>query len=143
MKILIHPNKILTQRALPVETFNAKTQRTIHGMLKTLYRVKGIGLAANQVGILKRIIVIKESPKHFPLIVINPYIREREGEIEGLEDCLSIPGYTLLVKRSDKILLKGYNHLRRPISIRTSGFLSRVIQHEVDHLQGITILDYE
>ncbi len=139
-----YPEQILKQKAFPVRTIDGATQRLIDDMLETMYAARGIGLAANQVGILQKLCVIDLSMRgeKAPLIVlVNPVIAEREGSAESDEGCLSIPGYQTSIRRAEKILVKGINRDEKDIAIEAAGLLSRAIQHELDHLDGLLFID--
>jgi peptide deformylase len=127
-----------------VKEFNSELQRLIDDMIETMYAAPGVGLAANQVGVLKQVAVIDVSNKEeqFPLIVlINPEIIHSEGELQQEEGCLSIPGYTTVVKRAEKVRVRGLDRYGKPFEIEGSGLLARALQHEIDHLNGILIID--
>ncbi|MDI6890999.1 MAG: peptide deformylase [Thermodesulfovibrionales bacterium] len=144
LEIKKYPEKILKEKAAYVESIDSDIQRLIDDMVETMYAARGVGLAANQVGVLKRLCVIDTSirEEERPLIVlINPVIIEKEGIEEAKEGCLSVPGYILTLKRSAKVYVKGLNREGKPIEIETRGLLSRVLQHEIDHLDGLLIID--
>lgn len=140
-----YPEKVLKEKALPVTDIDREVQRLIDDMIETMYAAPGIGLAAPQVGVSKRIIVIDVSVKEgekIPLIVlINPEIIKSEGEIESEEGCLSLPGYITTVKRAEKVLVSGLNRDGKEILIEGEGLLSRALQHEIDHLEGMLLID--
>jgi len=139
-----YPERILKEKAAPVREFNSELQRLIDDMIETMYAAPGVGLAANQVGILKQVAVVDVSNKEerYPLIVlINPEIIHSEGELQLEEGCLSIPGYTTVVKRAEKVRVRGLDRYGKPVEIEGSGLLARALQHEVDHLNGILIID--
>jgi peptide deformylase len=113
-------------------------------MIETMYAAKGVGLAANQVGISKRLCVIDVSiaDEKMPLIVlINPEIVERKGSIEAEEGCLSIPGYRAKVKRAEEVLARGFDRKGKPIEIAGGDLIARALQHEIDHLEGMLFVD--
>ncbi|MBI5025544.1 MAG: peptide deformylase [Nitrospirae bacterium] len=151
LEIKKYPEKILKERASPVETFNGALQKLIDDMIETMYAAPGIGLAAPQVGVSKRLIVTDVSSsvtsrtdrqEEYPLIVlINPEIVYTEGEVEGDEGCLSIPGYLTVIRRAEKIKVKGLDRKGRPVEIEGTGLLSRALQHEIDHLNGVLVID--
>lgn len=145
LEIKTYPEKVLKEKALPVENINGQIQRLIDDMTETMYAAPGIGLAAPQVGVSKRIIILDVSVKDeekMPLIVlINPEIVNYEGETDSEEGCLSLPGYTTTVKRSEKVLVRGLNREGMPVEIDGEGLLSRALQHEIDHLNGTLIID--
>ena len=114
-------------------------------MVETMYSARGIGLAANQVGISQRLCVIDLSLREtnkIPLIVlINPVVVQKEGMIDAEEGCLSIPGYMTSVKRAEKVLVKGLGREGKPVEIEGEGLLARALQHEIDHLDGFLFID--
>lgn len=144
LEIRKYPEKILKQKTVPVEEINGDTQRLIEDMVETMQSVHGIGLAANQVGVSQKLCIIDLSVRErsSPLIVlINPVIVEREGVIEAEEGCLSIPGYLTSVKRAGKVFVRGLDREGRDISLEAEGLLARAIQHELDHLDGLLLID--
>ena len=139
-----YPEKILKQKAAPIENIDARTQQLIEDMLDTMYAASGIGLAANQVGILQRLCVIDTSQREVKgslIVLINPLILDVEGSVEASEGCLSIPGCSATIKRAEKLHVSGLNRDGKPIEIEGSGLLARVLQHEIDHLDGLLIFD--
>jgi peptide deformylase len=139
-----YPEKILKEKIPPLENIDARIQHFIDDMIDTMHAAKGVGLAANQIGILKRLCVIDTSlkeEKNSLIILINPVIIEKEGTVEAEEGCLSIPGYTTRIKRSERVYVKGLNREGKALEIEGIGLLSRVLQHEIDHLDGLLIVD--
>jgi peptide deformylase len=144
LEIKKYPEKILKQKTASVETINGDIHRLIDDMIETMYAARGIGLAANQVGISKRLCVIDTScreEKSQLIVLINPVIIEKEGTEESDEGCLSIPGYLPIIKRSAKVIAKGLNREGKPIQLEADGLLARALQHEIDHLDGLLIID--
>jgi peptide deformylase len=144
LEIKKYPEKILKEKTAFIENFDGDIQRLIDEMIETMYAARGIGLAANQVGLSKRLCVIDTSMREEkrPLIVlINPAIIGKEGKEEAEEGCLSIPGYLTTIKRSAKVCVKGLDREGKPLEIEATGLLSRVLQHEIDHLDGLLIID--
>lgn len=139
-----YPEKILKKKTIPIESIDAHTQHLIDDMIETMYAAKGIGLAANQVGVSKRLCVIDTSIREEkrPLIVlINPLIIKKEGMVEAEEGCLSIPGYMTTIKRAERVYVKGLNREGKTLEIEGTGLLARALQHEIDHLDGLLIID--
>jgi len=139
-----YPEKILKQKAASVESIDAHTQHLIVDMIETMHAARGVGLAANQVGIPKRVCIIDISLKedNKPLIVlINPLIIEKEGIVEDEEGCLSIPGYMTTIKRAERVYVRGLNREGKTVEIEGTGLLARALQHEIDHLDGLLIID--
>ena len=145
-KILTEPNKILRQKSLVVEKVDSELQKLMDDMLETMYAAPGIGLAAVQIGVLKRIIVIdlsKDGEKKNPLFIVNPEITFKSNELISYEEgCLSIPNQFAEVKRpsSCKVNFLDYNGKKKEIN--ANGLLATCIQHEVDHLNGILFIDH-
>lgn len=138
------PDPVLKEKTKPVEKIDNEIHKLIKNMADTMYAAPGVGLAANQVGVLKRIMVvdIQEHDKHI-LVFINPEITWYSKETEeGEEGCLSInPEIHVLVPRSVKVRFKALNEEGEPVEFEADGFLARALQHEMDHLNGIIILD--
>ena len=128
----------------PVTSFDEEIQRLARDMLETMYAAPGIGLAAPQLGVNLRLIVIDISggeTQGDQIVMTNPVIAENEGSVEGEEGCLSIPGFTALVKRPAKVRVAGQDLEGNPQVVDAEGLLARVFCHEVDHLDGILYLD--
>ncbi len=146
LEILIIPDKRLKYKSSIVEDFNSELEKTVKDMFDTLYASgNGIGLAAPQVGITKRIIVIdlKEEGKSNPITIINPKVINSSVEnISNEEGCLSIPGYYANVERPKEIDVEWSDLKGNKIKKNCSGLLSICIQHEIDHLEGILFIDY-
>ena len=146
IKILTEPNKILRQQSLPVEKVDGELQKLIDDMLETMYAAPGIGLAAIQVGVPKRIIVLdiasKDEPKN-PMCFINPEIIEKSETNSSYEEgCLSVPGQFAEIDRPSKCYLKYLDYYGQPKELKAEGMLATCIQHEMDHLEGILFIDY-
>ncbi len=144
IEIKKYPDKILKQKTAVITDLNAETQHLIDDMIETMYSVRGLGLAANQVGVSKRLCVIDCSSKEDKgnlIILANPMIIEREGTIDSEEGCLSIPGYITTIKRSEKIFVKGLDREGKQIEVEATGLLARALQHEIDHLDGLLLID--
>ncbi|GAB4405985.1 MAG: peptide deformylase [Thermodesulfovibrionales bacterium] len=145
LEIKRYPDRVLKERAAPVENIDRKIQRLIDDMIETMYAAPGIGLAAPQVGVSKRLIVIdvslREGEKTPLIVLINPEIIDSRGEIESEEGCLSLPGYTTIVKRSERVIVRGLNREGKAIEIEGEGLLSRALQHEIDHLNGVLLIN--
>jgi len=143
LTILEFPDERLRKKAKPVETVDQSTRQLIDVMLETMYAAPGIGLAANQVNIQKRIIVLDISEeKNEPLALINPEILLKEGREESEEGCLSVPGVFEKVKRAEKVKVRGLNRDGESIEMDVDGILAVCIQHEIDHLEGKLFVDY-
>jgi peptide deformylase len=141
--ILEFPDPRLRTRAAPVSRFDAALGQLIDDMLETMYQAPGIGLAATQVDVHQRVIVIDVSDEHnAPLIIINPEIVSREGEAQAEEGCLSVPGIFDEVKRAAKIRLRSHDRDGAVSERDYEDMLAVCIQHEMDHLEGRLFVDY-
>lgn len=126
---------VLSKKCKEVTEMTPRLQELIDDMFETLYEENGVGLAAPQVGILKRIVVIDTTGED-PLLLINPKILETSGEQDGYEGCLSVPGKSGKVTRPNYVKAIAYNEDMEPFEIEGTELLARVICHEVDHLEG-------
>ena len=143
LQILHFPDPRLRLKAEPVETVDDEIRRIVDDMFETMYAAPGIGLAATQVNIQKRIIVIDVSEdKDQPLCLINPEILERDGEEEMEEGCLSVPGFYEKVQRARHVKVRALDRDGQPFEIEDDGLLAVCIQHEIDHLDGKLFVDY-
>jgi peptide deformylase len=151
LKILTAPDPILQKKSSPVESVTSSVRQFMDDMLETMYEDSGVGLAANQVGILSRVMVIdlqsdddQNRPKGFyPLCIVNPEILEISDEmIEADEGCLSLPGQRISISRPKYIKIKYLDYNNKPQELATDGWLARAIQHEIDHLDGKLAIDY-
>jgi len=143
LNILHFPDPRLRQKALPVEEFTDELVTLKDDMLETMYAAPGIGLAAVQVNILKRMLVVDISEdKSKPMCFINPEITSHSGEIKTEEGCLSVPAIYEPVKRYEWIRVKAQNELGETFELEADGLLSVCIQHEIDHLEGKLFVDY-
>jgi peptide deformylase len=143
-RIHIDPDPVLHKVAKKVSGLELRlplTQQLIDDMFETMYAAPGIGLAAPQVGIGKRIIVVHVGEDDGPYAVINPVLTDFEGEVEAVEGCLSIPGKIGDVKRAEKCVVSGLDRHGKKLRIEAAGWLARCFQHEVDHLDGVLITD--
>ena len=143
-EILVYPDPFLARKALPVAVVDDRVRALIRDMFETMYAAEGVGLAATQVGVGKRVIVVDVSPVDetiAPVAVVNPEIVEREGSVTGIEGCLSVPGVQGEVCRAETVEVRGKDEQGRPVRIRASGILSRALQHEIDHLDGVLFID--
>lgn len=142
-KIRKYGENILRKRAEEVKDIDDKVRKLIKSMKETLISVKGLGLAANQVGILKRIFIAYDKEKGNLITVINPEIVDKnQEEIIDLEGCLSFPEIYFSINRNKKVTVKGINEDGKDIIIEGKDLLARCFQHEIDHLNGILIIDY-
>ncbi len=143
LNILHFPDPLLRQKAKPVSRVDAEIRRIVDDMFETMYQAPGIGLAAVQVNILKRIIVIDISEnKDQPLCLINPEIIEATGSEKSEEGCLSVPGIYEQVRRAEHIRVRALDREGKPIELETGDLLAVCIQHEIDHLDGKLFVDH-
>lgn len=146
-EILTAENPILRRKSRRVKVFDGELQRLVDDMVETMHAAHGLGLAAPQVGVLQRIIVVEmpeeeedpQSGKRY--VLVNPEIVRREGEDVAEEGCLSIPGYVGLVRRASKVAVQAQTPKGKRIRVEGEGLLARALQHEVDHLDGILYID--
>ena len=145
-KIVIEPDPILREKSKTLETVDNELRTLLDDMLETMYAAPGIGLAAVQVGILKRLIVIdisKDEEKKNPLFLINPEIVLRSKKTSIYEEgCLSLPGHFAEIERPAECHIKFIDYDGKKKELKASGLLATCIQHEVDHLDGILFIDY-
>jgi peptide deformylase len=148
-EIVYVPDPVLRRKAHKITTVDADVKALIEDMIETVRQAPGVGLAAPQVGVSTRLIVVEygddadeEAPKKL-YVVINPEIVESSTEdmVTGIEGCLSIPGLVGEVERFNKIVVKGINRFGKPTKIKVEGWLARIFQHEIDHLDGVLYTD--
>ena len=132
------PDEILKKKCKPVSEMTPRLRELVSDMIDTMHEAGGVGLAAPQVGILKRIFVVDVSEDgDSPYVCVNPEILESEGEQTDYEGCLSLPGYSGQVKRAAKVRLRALDENMEPFEVEAEELLARALQHEVDHLEGI------
>ena len=141
-EILAIPHPILRQRARKVRRVDKRLLRLAHDMVETMRAAGGVGLAANQVGELRRLVVIQIPDEEEARIYINPEIIKRSGQREVEEGCLSHMGYRAMVNRSEWIRFGALDHTEKVVKIKAKDLLSQAMEHEVDHLNGILYLDH-
>jgi peptide deformylase len=144
LEILKYPHPLLKKRSVEVDGIDGEVKKLVQDMTETMYRASGVGLAANQVGVLRRVIVVDASPhdpQHSLFTLINPVIVSEEGEIEYEEGCLSVPECLEKVKRREKVRVRGISPEGKEVEVTGEGIMAVVLQHEIDHLNGILILD--
>lgn len=144
-EILIWPDPILKQKAKPVAKVDDKVRALVKDMFETMYAAEGVGLAAPQVGVLQRVIVLDTSPSQEgskPVAMINPEIIGMEGETTYAEGCLSIPGESEEVDRAARVTVKYLDEEGQEQSLACDALLAIAVQHEVDHLDGIVYVDH-
>ena len=145
-KIVIEPDPILRKKSVTLEKVDDEIRNLLDDMLETMYSAPGIGLAAVQIGILKRMIVIdisKEKDKKKPLFLINPEIVSRSKNTSIYQEgCLSLPGHFAEIERPADCQIKYIDYHGKKKELKANGLLSTCIQHEVDHLDGVLFIDY-
>ena len=147
-RIRTWPDKILKQKMKEVDFFNEKKlEDYIDQMWEAMYKEEGVGLAANQIGIPYQILVLdtslrEEEENPVKMVIINPKIVHKEGEVESTEGCLSFPGVQITIPRAEKVKVVAKNEKGEDIEIDADDFLAIVLQHEIDHLNGIPFINY-
>ena len=142
--VRIYGDPVLREKALEVAGVDESLRTMIADMRDTMKAYNGVGLAANQVGVLQRVLVVDvplEDDRRMALAVINPVIVTRSGSESGEEGCLSIPGILDDVTRASNIKLRGLDESGQPFELEAQGYLARALQHEVDHLDGVLFVD--
>lgn len=140
LEIKKYPDPVLRKKSKPVKVVELAEQKLFNDMVATMHKMRGVGLAAPQIGIVRRLIVVDIGAGIIKLA--NPEIVECSGREPMEEGCLSVPGTTVEITRASKIVVKGLNVKSKPVSLNAEGLLARVIQHEIDHLDGKLILDH-
>ena len=144
LHICTYPEEILGQRAEPITEIDEEVITLVDQMVETMYNAPGIGLAATQVGVAKQLLVADiapRGPESELIVLINPEIVVAEGEVIFEEGCLSVPDYQAEVKRHEKVTVRGLNLQGEEIEIKAEGLLAIVLQHEIDHLNGMLFID--
>ena len=148
-QIVTLPDPILRRKAKPVTRFDADLQTLIDDMIETMREAPGVGLAAPQVGIPERVIVVEyaedeedeDAPKKL-YVMVNPEIKSASEEIEdGIEGCLSVPGWQGEVERALAVTVKGQTSRGKPMKVKAKGWMARIFQHEIDHINGVVFTD--
>ena len=143
LNVLHYPDSRLRKLALSVETVDASIRNLVADMLETMYAAPGIGLAATQVNVQKRVVVMDLSEeKSQPWVFINPTVLARAGESEREEGCLSVPGFYETVRRAERVRVSALDLDGEPFELEAHGLLAVCIQHEIDHLDGKLFVDY-
>lgn len=140
-KVLHMGDETLRKKARPIDVINRRILTLLDDMAETMYEENGVGLAAPQVGVLRRAIVIDVGDENGLIQLVNPEIIAMEGEQECTEGCLSIPGRRGYVKRPLKVTVRGIARSGRPMEIEAEGFLAIAFSHEIDHLDGVLFVD--
>lgn len=141
-EIRLYGDPVLREEAAPVEAFDDELERLIDDLIETMYEADGIGLAAPQVGVPLRVFVYDiRDPDVGPGVLLNPEIVESDGSARDEEGCLSLPGLTEIVERPESIVVRALDRGGHAVEIEAEGLLSRCIQHERDHLDGVLFID--
>lgn len=144
--IVLMGDPVLREEAAPVEAFDAELEALVEDMFETMYHADGVGLAAPQIGVGRRILVVdvrdEDVPEAGRYALINPEVVERSSSIEkATEGCLSIPGLEDVVARPATVEVRGFDPTGAEVTIAAEGLLARALQHEIDHLDGVLFLD--
>jgi peptide deformylase len=140
LHLITYPNDILRKKSKPVKTVTDKEKRILEEMVNVMQSFKGVGLAANQVGLNIRLIVVDTGD--IVCKIANPEIIDRKGSSELEEGCLSLPSQCITIKRFNEVTVKGLDENNKEVIIKTKGMYAHVFQHEIDHLDGKLIIDY-
>jgi peptide deformylase len=133
---------VLKQRANPVTCFDARLRQLVHLMVEVMEQGEGVGLAANQIGVLSRVLVWRDPESDERYVFVNPEIVEQSADCATeSEGCLSVPGCTMEVTRAEEVVVNAQDLTGEHISVRLTSYLARIVQHEIDHLEGRLILD--
>ncbi len=142
LKVVKYPDKTLKTKAVEIQEITDAEKRLAKDMIDTMYAENGVGLAANQVGVLKQIFVASaDHVRGSEMVFINPKIVKKEGVVKEFEGCLSVPEFFEPVKRAKRVWMKALTLDGKTVEIKGEGLLSRIIQHEIDHLNGVLFID--
>jgi peptide deformylase len=146
--ILLEGDPRLRQKAIRIRSVDDSLRKLAAEMFETMHAAPGVGLAAPQIGVMRRLIVVHVPESHdkdgepaVTLALANPEIVRQHGRVLGYEGCLSIPGWTAEVPRAETVTVKAIDLDNKPVRIKAKGWAARVLQHEIDHLDGILFLD--
>ncbi|HGJ67390.1 TPA: peptide deformylase [bacterium] len=145
LSITKYGNDVLRKVAEPVEEINDEIKQIVDDMLEAMYKFEGVGIAAPQIGISKRIIIVDTEPSNpssKPIVLINPEIVERYGEMNMEEGCLSVPEVRGDVKRAEKVVVEGLDLEGNKLRIEATDLSARAFQHEIDHINGTLFIDH-
>jgi len=143
-EILLWPDERLAQNAVPVAQVDDEVRRLVADMFETMYAAEGVGLAAPQIGVHKRVVVLDvrhKLPESKPLVLVNPRIVQKEGSQQCEEGCLSVPGEFEVVERAAWVRVEFLDEEGAPQALECEGFLAIAVQHEMDHLEGVVFVD--
>ena len=142
LKLRIVPDPVLRHKAKRIRNIDASIQRLVDDMVETMHQEGGVGLAANQVGVLQRVAVIQLPEDEEPRVLINPEVVQRDGEREMEEGCLSIPGYRGTITRAVTVRVRAKDRHGKLLRINAEELLAQALEHEIDHLNGILYIDH-
>jgi len=141
LRLRVLPDPALRQKAKRVSTIDSSIQQLIDDMVETMQQAKGVGLAAPQVGVSLRVVVL-QMPGEEGITIINPQVVKRSGEREVSEGCLSVPGYEGDIKRAVSVTVKGLDRQGKTIRIKDTDLMAQALEHELDHLNGVLYIDH-
>ena len=142
LPVVNFPDKVLKTRAAKVTQVTADDRRLVKNMVETMYAENGVGLAANQVGVLRRVFVAShDQVKGNEQVYFNPQLFKKEGMVKEFEGCLSVPEFYEPVKRAKRVWMRAMTLDGQTVEVKAEGLLSRIFQHEIDHLDGILFID--
>ena len=148
LKIRTYPDPVLAQKAAPVTDFGSAEQKLFEDMIETMRDAPGVGLAAPQVGVSQRLIVVEygsdedeNAPKKLFVLANPEIVQASEEKVQGVEACLSIPRMMGEVDRHIELVIKGHNRYGKPVKLKVKNWLARIFQHEIDHLEGVLFTD--
>ncbi|KJU85571.1 peptide deformylase [Candidatus Magnetobacterium bavaricum] len=146
LNIKTYPARVLKEKAEAVKSIDGRLQQLIANMVETMYNASGVGLAAPQVGVSRRLIVVDTAYREHGssnglVVIINPEIVYQEGQDSGIEGCLSLPRFTVAMDRYARVYVRGIDADGNPVEIESTGLFSRALQHEIDHLNGVLLID--
>lgn len=142
--VVTYPQATLRKKSETIKEVSKEIKDLIREMKETMYASDGIGLAAPQVGVNQKVIVVDvtpHQPDQKPFALINPEIVSGEGEVDSTEGCLSVPGFLETIKRKEKVTVRGIDEEGKEVEIEATGMLAICLQHEIDHLNGMTIVE--
>jgi peptide deformylase len=142
LEMRLLPDPILRKKAVKVAKVTPQIEKLVESMVETMRDQRGVGLAANQVGVLQKIAVIETPEMEEPLVLINPEVMKTDGERQVEEGCLSVPGYRGLVNRSETVRIKAMGLDGKIYRLNAEDLLAQALEHEIDHLNGILYIDH-
>ncbi len=142
LEMRLLPDPILRKKAIKVAKVTPQIEKLVENMVETMRDQRGVGLAANQVGVLQKIAVIETPEMEEPLVLINPEVMKTDGERQVEEGCLSVPGYRGLVNRSETVRIKAMGLDGKIYRLNADELLAQALEHEIDHLNGILYIDH-